>query len=562
MPVRVLIVHGAEEDHGPLQVLLQGGGYEIEAVTSTVHAHEAIERACPSALLIGADLAGDGDGIALVKELRSRPETARCALILLAQGGDLARGVEALEAGADDYVLLPANAAELLARLAAHLRARRRSSVETADLTRRAAVLERVAAIGAGDAADVIASAAAEAAMGLPGAIGASVVVLEEPGRAHVLAAAGRPLPSTMPGAAELWARAGGGAWVQAAVPPDVGWLAFAPLVSPGGVAGIAGVAPPLALLGVRFGPHAIGDDDPGAAVLAAVLDVAGALRPALSPALIGRHGHARQRLDLDRMLAEPDHAFWPVFQPVFDVRDRTPRVAGHEALTRFDDGIPPLQRFATAARVGRRLELELAAVALAVEAATNLPAVGWLGVNLSPLSILAHGGALAEVLQRADRVVVIELTDHEGIDRYDELREALRAMHPRPLLSIDDGGAGYATLQHVLRMAPDFVKLDVSWVRDIDTDPPRQALVSCLIEFADGIGAQLVAEGVERAGELETLRALGVGLAQGWLLGEPARFGEASSRPAGFGEASGRPAGFGEASSRGRGGGITRSTG
>ena len=541
MPARVLVVLGDEEDRGPLQALLAGGGYEVEAVASATQARKAIGRSCPSVLLVCADLEGDTDGIALVKDLRSRPETTRCAFIVLAQARDLARGVEALEAGADDYVLLPANAAELLARVGAHLRARQRPPVETADLTRRAAVLERVAAIGAGDAAGAIASAAAAAAMGLPGAVGATVVVLDEPGRAHPLAAAGGSLPSTLPSATELWARAGGGAWVQAAMPPDVGWLAFAPLVSPAGVASIA--APPLALLGVRFAPDAIGDDDPGAAVLAAVLDVAGALRPTLAPALIGRDGFARQRLDLDLMIAEPDQAFWPVFQPVFDVRERTPRIAGYEALTRFDDGMPPSQRFATATRVGRGHELELAAVALAVDAATNLPPVGWLRVNMSPRSVLAGGDAFAAVLKRADRVVVVEITDHEDVDDYDELHAALHAIHPRPLLSIDDAGSGYTTFQHVLRMAPDFVKLDVSWVRDVDTDPPRQALVSCLAEFADGIGAQLVAEGVERPGELETLRRLGVGLAQGWLLGEPASSGEASGRPASSGEASGRPA-------------------
>lgn len=516
---RVLIVHRDEAERGMLRALLQGAGYAAEAVPSAQLAFAVIERWDPPALLISADLDGDIDGIALVKELRSRAETARCALILLAPWPGLASGVEGLEAGADDYVVTPGSPAELLARLGAHLRARRRTPLETADLTTRATVVERIAAITPTDA-EAIAEAAAAAALGLPGASGVAVVVLDEPGRALVLASAGRPLPSAVTVATGLWERAAGGAWLQAADAadaPDAGWLAFAPLAAPVGVGG-----PPLALLGVRFAPEVMAEDDPGDAILASVLDVAAALRPTLTPALIGRDGHARQRLDLDRMLAEPDSAFWPVFQPVFDVRDTTPRVAGYEALTRFDDGMPPQRRFAAATRLGRRHELELAAVALAVDAARNLPPFGWLGVNMSPHSIVA-GGAFAEVIARADRTVVVELTEHDAIDDYDALHAALRAIDPRPLLSIDDAGSGYSTLQHVLRMAPDFVKLDATWVRDIDTDSARQALVSCLVEFAQRTGAQLVAEGVERPGELDVLRDLGVGLAQGWLLGHPA---------------------------------------
>src|SRR5687768_13580875 len=265
MPERVLVVHGDEDDHGPLRALLQSGGYDVETAASAAEAHRAIERLWPSAVLVGADLVGDVDGIGLVKDLRSRPETIRCALILLARRPDLARGIDALEAGADDYVFLPANAAELLARVGAHLRARRRPPAGSADLTRRAAVLERVTAITAGDAAGAIARAATQAAMGLPGARGATVVVLDEPGRARPLAAAGRSFLAALPGAPELWARAGAGAWVQAATPPGGGWLAFAPLVSPAGDTAVT--APPLALLGVHFASGAIGDDDLGAAV-------------------------------------------------------------------------------------------------------------------------------------------------------------------------------------------------------------------------------------------------------------------------------------------------------
>jgi EAL domain-containing protein (putative c-di-GMP-specific phosphodiesterase class I) len=72
------------------------------------------------------------------------------------------------------------------------------------------------------------------------------------------------------------------------------------------------------------------------------------------------------------------------------------------------------------------------------------------------------------------------------------------------------------------LRLAPDFVKIDPTWVRGIDEDPARQAVVGALCAFAQREGVTLIAEGVEQQGELDTLRSLGVSLVQGYLLGRP----------------------------------------
>ena len=89
--------------------------------------------------------------------------------------------------------------------------------------------------------------------------------------------------------------------------------------------------------------------------------------------------------------------------------------------------------------------------------------------------------------------------------------------------MSVDDAGAGYASLSHVLAVSPDFVKLDIHWIRGIDTDAPRRALVAGLRHFTDEIGCEVVAEGIETAGELDVVRRLGVELGQGYLLGRPA---------------------------------------
>ena len=88
--------------------------------------------------------------------------------------------------------------------------------------------------------------------------------------------------------------------------------------------------------------------------------------------------------------------------------------------------------------------------------------------------------------------------------------------------LAVDDAGAGYATFRHVLRLRPDIIKMDQSITQRLDEDPARMALATALVIFAGEIGAILIAEGVETAGEVEALRRAGVARAQGYVLGRP----------------------------------------
>ncbi|MGH8171867.1 MAG: EAL domain-containing protein, partial [Rhodanobacteraceae bacterium] len=88
--------------------------------------------------------------------------------------------------------------------------------------------------------------------------------------------------------------------------------------------------------------------------------------------------------------------------------------------------------------------------------------------------------------------------------------------------LAIDDAGAGFASLRHVLRLEPDFIKLDMSITHGIDAQIRHQSLASALLTFANGTSASIVAEGIETQGELDTLRRLGVTYGQGHYLGFP----------------------------------------
>jgi EAL domain-containing protein (putative c-di-GMP-specific phosphodiesterase class I) len=223
-----------------------------------------------------------------------------------------------------------------------------------------------------------------------------------------------------------------------------------------------------------------------------------------------------RDRPVLERVIATG--AFRPVFQPVVELATR--RVVGYEALTRFDDGTRPDLRFEQAAAAGLAVALERATLERAVAEATRLPPGPWLSVNASP-SLLLERDALVAARAGADHSLVIELTERERVDDYEALADALRVV-PDTLLAVDDAGAGYASLRHILTLHPAFIKLDITWVRDLDTDPARQALVAGISHFASVTNCRMVAEGVEPDAEVRALLQLGVELGQGYLFGGP----------------------------------------
>ncbi|MDA8044513.1 MAG: EAL domain-containing protein, partial [Actinomycetota bacterium] len=130
----------------------------------------------------------------------------------------------------------------------------------------------------------------------------------------------------------------------------------------------------------------------------------------------------------------------------------------------------------------------------------------------------------LAEIIETAgpDRVV-IELTEHLQVEDYPKLNSRLAGLREqRTLLAIDDTGAGISSLTHVLKLAPDIIKLDREITRGVDIDPVRRALTSALVVFARESGARVVAEGIETEQELAVLVDLGVRYGQGFYLARP----------------------------------------
>lgn len=213
------------------------------------------------------------------------------------------------------------------------------------------------------------------------------------------------------------------------------------------------------------------------------------------------------------------------VVQPIVDLVDEG--VPGVEALSRFrraDGGDPrPDRVFAEAAASGAGRRFELAALAAALEVLPRLPPATYLAVNLSASTLADPRTAAALAAAPLDRLV-LELTEHDAVEDYDAIAGVLGELRPCGLrLAVDDVGAGFAGLRHILRLSPDVLKLDISLVRGVEVDPARRALVAAFVGFAQQLGVSLVAEGVETAAQRDALLELGVRLAQGFLLGRPA---------------------------------------
>jgi EAL domain-containing protein (putative c-di-GMP-specific phosphodiesterase class I) len=221
-------------------------------------------------------------------------------------------------------------------------------------------------------------------------------------------------------------------------------------------------------------------------------------------------------------VLSEPERVR-PVFQPIFDLQRGT--VCGFEMLARFDSPLqaPPDQWFAAATRLGLGFQLEAALVRVGLRARRSLPDNCFLAINVSPDALLSDDVGAALAGQDLTRTV-IEITEAAPVSDYAVLLRALALLRDAGAsIAVDDAGAGYASLSHVMQLRPDFVKLDRGLVQDVDRDPAKHALVETFGVLAGRLDAWLLAEGVERPGEREVLAAMGVPLAQGFGLARPA---------------------------------------
>ncbi|HSP39620.1 MAG TPA: EAL domain-containing protein [Frankiaceae bacterium] len=208
------------------------------------------------------------------------------------------------------------------------------------------------------------------------------------------------------------------------------------------------------------------------------------------------------------------------VLQPIVDLS--TGHRVGAEALSRFpaDWDKAPDTCFAEGHSVGLGDALEIAALRTAAE---HLAVVdGYVTMNVSPgtLQTTACQRLLEQMpLER----VVLELSEHESVGNYHILRDTLAPLRARGMrLAIDDVGAGFSSLRHIVLTAPDIIKLDRSLVTGLGEDQVLRTLVRSLVDFGHGSNATVVAEGVETASDADHLRRLDVDFGQGWYHGRP----------------------------------------
>lgn len=227
-----------------------------------------------------------------------------------------------------------------------------------------------------------------------------------------------------------------------------------------------------------------------------------------------GLPGKAEVRAILD------EAAVRVALQPVLELPSSD--VVGNEALSRFGGRVPTDRWFKAASKHGLGAELERLCLGAALQLLPTLPPEQFLAVNISPAALA--DGQVQGLLEAVDLSrVVIEITEHEAVEDYALTRRVLgrlRAAGGR--IAVDDTGAGFASLRHVLMLQPDIIKLDLSLTRDVDVDRRQQALVRAVTKFAAQVGTTVLAEGIETQEQLETLREIGVQLGQGWHLGVP----------------------------------------
>lgn len=216
-------------------------------------------------------------------------------------------------------------------------------------------------------------------------------------------------------------------------------------------------------------------------------------------------------------------------FQPIIDAKDGS--VFAYEALMRVD--LPTLHSPADVLRLAReenclheveRITFFRASSAYqALENAGKVVPSALLFVNsiasqyLTPDELSEYSARYASILPR----IVIEITEEEGLDL-----KALRIKQSIPgssgAFALDDYGSGYSNERSLLELSPNYIKIDLSIIRDIDTDANKRQIVSNTVSYAHQRGMKVVAEGLETADEVRTVLSLGVDLLQGFFLAMP----------------------------------------
>jgi len=244
------------------------------------------------------------------------------------------------------------------------------------------------------------------------------------------------------------------------------------------------------------------------------------------------RHEMEALRRELRSELLETilDRRIYSVYEPVVEVGSRT--VFGYEALARGPQGTrfhSPTALFDAAEQNDLVFELDCVCRSSGLAGAIDFPAGTKLFLNIRPTTIhdpSFQEDRLIETLERSrlsPSDVVFEISEQESLRAFGafrEMRDYYRNLGFQ--FALDDTGTGYAGLEELLELEPDFIKIDRSMISGVDRDPARQDVLVALLQLAEKMGAQLIGEGLDTLEELEMLGRLGIRFGQGWLFGHP----------------------------------------
>lgn len=244
-----------------------------------------------------------------------------------------------------------------------------------------------------------------------------------------------------------------------------------------------------------------------------------------LNAAIARRERHTVFR---DLVLAE-DVAI--LYEPIVSLSTR--EILGHEALVRGPwktDLHSPMRLFQMAEETGLVFELDCLCRRTALRGARGLEAGRKLFLNCLPTAIhdpAFRGDVLRKTLQDLSlrpENLVFEISERESIDNFAIFREARDLYKELGFkIALDDTGVAYGSLEAIMELVPDFIKVDMSLVRGVDSDPPRQELLGALHAVAGKLGAEIIAEGIETPEEMAALQRLGIPFGQGYLFGRAA---------------------------------------
>jgi EAL domain-containing protein (putative c-di-GMP-specific phosphodiesterase class I) len=263
--------------------------------------------------------------------------------------------------------------------------------------------------------------------------------------------------------------------------------------------------------------------------LIAVLTQIRDAVEAARADALLNQRiaGRARRRQLEEIIVHQRVHS---VYEPIVDAKSLT--VFGYEALVRGPEGTPfasPLHLFQVADEEGLLFELDCLCRKAAVAGATGFPEGAKLFLNIRPSSFHDPSfqlDALTATLARcglAPSDLVFEISEQESIENYEIFRDARDRYRKLGFqFALDDTGAGYASLEAVAELTPEFIKVDRVFVRGIDQDPVRQRVLQALQGLARDLGARIIGEGLDTLEELRMLDALGIPFGQGWLFGKP----------------------------------------